>query len=245
MANGIRHPGSIGVGRRSRVVQDYDKRPSQHESPWWSGESLYGPQQAGPPGTVGLPPGVRPPSSPVEQTGPPGTPERIGWEREAMLLELLMEMGVAEDPERYGMGEKYKNPLWRELMPGYSINPLRPYSPSGHTLDPDQRYLRSLRERLTGNQQRAAGALEGSTLDPGMKSIVEWLARRERERARPLSEADYMDPRYESRRHPHPEGSPRGPVEMPRVPVDPGFFSNMPMVPYPGWRGRPEFVGMV
>jgi len=234
------------VGSRSRVVQDYDKRPSQHELPWWSSQSLYGPMQTGPPGTEGPPPGPRPPSHiPEEQTGPPGTPERIGWEHEAMLLELLMEMGVAKEPGQYGMGERYKNPLWRELEPGRGINPLRPYRPSGHTLDPDQRYLRTLRDRLIGNQQRGADALEGLTLDPGMKSIMEWLARRERERARPLSEADYMDPRYESRRHPHPEGSPRGPVEMPRRPVPPGFSSNMPIVPRPGWRGRPEFVGMV
>ena len=146
-----------------------------------------------------------------------------------MLLELLMEMGVAKDPERYGMGwsntEPYKSPFWRELEPGRSINPLSPLRPSGHILDPDQRYLRSLRERLTGNQQRSADASEGLTLDPGMKSIMEMLARRARERARPRSEGDYQGG---TRRKGRPEGQRGGPAEMPRVPDDPDFFSNMP-----------------
>ena len=252
MANGMRHPGSFGVGGRSRVVQDYDKRPSQHGSPWWSSQSLYGSGHQGPPGSG--PPGVRPPFSPREQTGPPGTAGVLpDYEREALLLELLAKMAMGDRPPPYGMGKPYKNPLWREARPdlGVSLGPPRVSGDNPEEAWVD-RALRAIYERMLGNHERAAGASEGLTLDPGMKALEAYLVKRDseraRERRRPRSEADYLDPRYASRGYRHAEGFPGGVVEMPRVPVDPGFFSNMPMVPKkrPGYgRGGTGYAGAV
>ena len=198
----------------------------------------YGPKQEGPPGTAGVPPGQRPRFSPREQTGPPGTAGVLpDYEREALLQELLAKMAMGDRPPPYGMGKPYKNPLWREARPDLGIR-LRSPRVSGDNPEEAwvERALLAIYDRMSGNHERAVRASEGLALDPGMKALQSYLVERDRERRRPRSEGDYMHRRYAERGRRHPEGSPGGVAEMPRVPVDPDFFSRMPVVP----RRRPQ-----
>jgi len=230
MANEARHPGSFGVGSVSRRVQDYDTRPNQHGSPWWSWEQLYGSPQTGTPGTAGVLPGVRPPFSPRQQTGPPGSAGVVpDYEREALLQELLAKMAMGDRPPRYGMGKPYKNPLWREARPDLGIS-LRPPRVSGDNPEEAwaERALLAIFERMLANHERAADASAGLTLDPGMKALEAYLVQRHkervRERRRPRSEADFRTP----------EGSNDVPSEsgdMFHSPADPDWSSDMPLIP--------------